>query len=79
MIPGLAQWVKDPELQEAAVWVADMAHIWRCCGCGVGLHLQLQFDPLVWELPYATRVAVKRKKPCNAIAFFSLLAFSSPI
>ena len=40
-IPGLAQWVKDPELSRAVVWVADAAQIWRCYGCGVGQQLQL--------------------------------------
>ena len=38
-IPGLTQWVKDPAL------LADMARIPRCCGCGVDLKLQLQFNP----------------------------------
>ena len=32
-IPGLVQWVKDP------------AQIWCFCDCGVGLQLQLGFDP----------------------------------
>ena len=36
-IPGLTQWVKNPELLQAAVWVADAAQIWHCCGCGPGL------------------------------------------
>ena len=40
-IPGLTQWVKDPVLQQ----VTTAAQIWRCCGCGVGQQLQLQFDP----------------------------------
>ena len=31
-IPGLAQWVKDLALP-------------RCCGSGIGLWLQLRFDP----------------------------------
>ena len=32
LIPGLAQWVKDP---------AVVAQILCCCGCGVGQWLQL--------------------------------------
>ena len=44
-IPGLAQWVKDPELLGAVVEVADESQILCCCGCGIGLQLQLQFDP----------------------------------
>ena len=35
LIPGLAQWVKDPALLRAVVKVADMARI-PSCGCGVG-------------------------------------------
>ena len=36
LIPGFIQWVKDPVLP-----LADMARIWCCCDCGVGLQLQL--------------------------------------
>ena len=46
LIPGLAQGVKD----------ASLPWLWH------RLHLQLQFDPLVRELPYATDLAVKKKK-----------------
>ena len=44
-IPGLAQWVKDPVLPCAAVYVTDAAWIWRGWGCGVGWQLQLQSNP----------------------------------
>ena len=29
-IPGLAQWVKDPALPQAAAWVTDAVQI-QCC------------------------------------------------
>ena len=32
---GLIQWVKDPALPWAVVWVTDSAWIPSCCGCGV--------------------------------------------
>ena len=44
-IPGLIQWVMDPELLQSVVQFTDMAWILRCHGCGIGQQLQLQFDP----------------------------------
>ena len=44
LIPGLTQWVKDPEFPQAVVYVADAARIWRCCGCGTGGQLEFQCD-----------------------------------
>ena len=41
LIPGLAQWVKDPALLGAVVLVTDAAWILHCCGCGVGQQLWL--------------------------------------
>ena len=44
-IPGLAQWVKDLALLQAAALIEGVVQI-RCgCGCSVGRQLQLQFDP----------------------------------
>ena len=34
LIPGLAQWVKDPALLWGVVWVTDRAQIPHCCCCG---------------------------------------------
>ena len=41
LIPSLAQWVKDPALLWAVVWVAGVVQIWCCCGSGVDRRLQL--------------------------------------
>ena len=46
LILDLTQWVKDPVLLWAVVQVADAPQILRCCACGVGWQMQLQFDPL---------------------------------
>ena len=57
-MPDLTQSVKDP------AFVTDAAQNWRCCG--IGWKLQLQFQPLAWELTYATGVALKiRQKKQN--------------
>ena len=45
-----------------------MARIWRCCGCGVGWQLWLQFDPLPGNFiclgcdPKKTKKKKKKKK-----------------
>ena len=57
LIPGLTQWVKDPTLLKAVVYAADVAQIlllW--CRPAEAAPIRL----LVWELPYATAVALKR-------------------
>ena len=41
LIPGLAQWVKDPALLQAVVSATDLARIRLCCGFGVGQQLLL--------------------------------------
>ena len=43
--PYSAQWVKDPALLQAAVWVTDAAQIWCCPGCGVAQQLRIQLEP----------------------------------
>ena len=57
-ICGPTQWVKDRALLWAATYVMDMALIW----CGAGQQLQVLFNPLAWELPYATGAALKKEK-----------------
>ena len=42
-IPGLTQWIKD--LPWAVAYFAHAAWICCHCSCGMGQHLQLQFDP----------------------------------
>ena len=44
LIPGLAQWVRDPTL------------LWLWCRPATAALIQ----PLAWELPYATGAALKR-------------------
>ena len=67
-IPSLAQWVKDPALLWAVVYVADSAQIPRCCGSGVGQSLQLQLDPslgtsICWgKWPYKRQKDKKKNK-----------------
>ena len=56
-ILGLAQWVKDLVLLQAATWIAGAAQILLDCGWGAGQQLQ----PLVQELPHAAGAALKRK------------------
>ena len=68
-IPGLDQWVNDPALPWAVVWVTDTAQIPRSCGSGVGWWLQLQFNPLAWEPPYALGVAQKMAKKAWLLSF----------
>ena len=41
LIPGIAQWVKDLALPQAASYLADETQIPSCCGCGIGQQLQL--------------------------------------
>ena len=67
-IPGLAQWVGDPALPWAVLWVADAARVPCCCGSGVGWWLRLRLDP--WpgglhvprERPRKWQKAKKKKK-----------------
>ena len=47
LIPGLTQWVKDPAL------------LWLWCR----LAAVAPIGPLVWEPPYATGVALKKRQP----------------
>ena len=49
-IPGLAQWVKDPEL------------LWLWCRPGATAPIR----PLAWEPPYAEGVALEKDKKTHA-------------
>ena len=46
-IPGLAQWVTDPALPWAVVYVyvADAARIWHFCGYGIGQNCSSSWTP----------------------------------
>ena len=62
-IPGLAQWVGDPVLPWAVVWVADATWIPRCCGSGEGRPVATApIGPLAWEPPYVEGAALERAK-----------------
>ena len=60
-IPSLAQTVKDPALPKLCIGCrrsSDLALLWlwhRPAGA-------VLIGPLAWELPYASGVAIKRKK-----------------
>ena len=41
LIPGLAHWVKDLVLPQAAVQIAHADQILSCCDCGIGQKQQL--------------------------------------
>ena len=45
LIPGLAQWIGDPTLPQAAMWAAHAAWIQCSYSRGVGRQLQLRFHP----------------------------------
>ena len=60
-IPGLAQWVKDLVLLQAAAQVTDMAWIWCCCGCGIGRHCGSHSTPCL-ETSMCHRCSRKKKK-----------------
>ena len=60
-IPGLTQWVKDYVATNYCVGhrcSLDLALLWLWHGPAAAALIQ----PLAWELPYATGVALKRKK-----------------
>ena len=61
-IQALTQWVKDPALPWAVVWVIDIAQIWHCCGCGVGQAATAPIRPLAWEPPYVVGTALEKTK-----------------
>ena len=67
-IPDLPRWVKDLALPQATAYIADVAQIWHCHGCSIGWQLQLLFNPLARELPYAEDKEIKRKKKSEAFS-----------
>ena len=74
MTPGLTRWAKDLVLPWAVVYVADMAQILYCCGCGVGQWLYIALiQPLAWEPPYAAGEALKKDTHTNIDTHTKLL------
>ena len=43
-IPGLAQWIEDLALPQAAAEIAGAVRIQHCCVCDISQQLQLRFD-----------------------------------
>ena len=62
-IPGLAQWVNDPALPRAVVYVADAA-------------ARAPIRPLAWEPPYAAGAAQENGKKTKKKDFQLDLLFS---
>ena len=61
LIPGLAQWVKDPGVAMSCSVGhrrgSDLALLWLWCRLAAAALIQ----PLAWEFPYAPDAALKRK------------------
>ena len=62
LIPGPTQWVKDPAVAMSCGvghrQGSDLALLRLCCRPAAAAPVW----PLAWELPYATPVALKKKK-----------------
>ena len=56
------QWVKDPALPQAAVYVEDTAHIPCCLWLMFRPAAIAPIRPLPWQLPYTAGAALKRKE-----------------
>ena len=56
-----------------------MAQILHSYGCGAGRQLQLQLDPLAWELPYAMGDALKSKNIKIKENYFLLIHTKKPL
>ena len=64
-ILGLTQWVRDPALPWAVVWVADAARIPHCCGCGINDSCGSDSTPSLWTSMCHRCSPKKRKKKQN--------------
>ena len=60
-ILGLTQRVKDLALPQAVTQVTDVAWIWRCCGCGIGISCSYDLTPGL-RTSICRRCALKKKK-----------------
>ena len=76
LIPGLAQWFKDPTFPQAAAQFADAVWIWHCCGCGVGWATAALTELLAWKLLYATGAALKIHIGYSSLILSPVLASS---
>ena len=58
LIPGLAQWVKDPELYD--LWCR--LQTWLGSHISVAVASVALMQPLAWEPPYATGAAPEKRR-----------------
>ena len=71
-IPGLLQWVKDLTLPQAVVYIADVARIPCCHGCGVGFSFSSDSTPGM-GISICLGIAIKTNKPTKN--YFKLFCF----
>ena len=71
LIPGLAQWVKDPVLPLSCSvghrQSSDLALLWLWHRPAAATSI----PPLTWELPYAVTTALKKKKKKKVDVFIA--------
>ena len=70
MIPGITQWVKDPALPQHRPQMQLRSGIAVAVAVAVASAVA-PIQLLAWELPYATDVAIKKKKVLEVPSWLS--------